>query len=114
MADDSKRDLPTLLLRRAMAMGKSQSPYISASELEQARREYESATAEANPLPGGISESQPIYVAIERAVVLGGEYRAEGTVYVVESDGRLKPIDGRELMALDSAYPNFVKKWRLE
>jgi hypothetical protein len=112
MADDSNHDLRSLLLRRTAAMAKMRSPYISASELEQARREYDNATAEANPLRAPISESQPIYVAIERAVVLGGAYKAEGTVYIVESDGRLKPIDGRELTALDSTYPNFVKGWR--
>jgi len=54
------------------------------------------------------------FAVTERAVVLGGAYKAEGTVYIVESHGRLKPIDGRELAALDSTYPNFVKEWRLK
>ena len=36
----------------------------------------------------------PTFVAIERATVLGAEHRVEGKIYIVESDGRLKPIDG--------------------
>jgi hypothetical protein len=39
----------------------------------------------ASPVP-----DEPIYIAAERATVLGGEYRAEGNIYIVEHDGRLK------------------------
>jgi hypothetical protein len=55
----------------------------------------------------------PIYVAIERAVVLGREYCVEGSIYIVEPDGRLKPVDGRDLTELDKTYPNFIIGWHL-
>jgi hypothetical protein len=53
------------------------------------------------------------YIAIERAVSLGSDYQVEGKVYVLEPDGRLKPIDGKELIELHAEYPNFVKGWKL-
>jgi hypothetical protein len=55
----------------------------------------------------------PVYVAIERAVVLGSEETVDGNVFLVEPDRRLRPISGRDLVALDRDFPNFVRRWRL-
>jgi hypothetical protein len=60
------------------------------------------------------SASPQIYVGIEQAVVLGGQHQVEGKLYTVQSDGCLKPIDGRELVELARAYPTFVKSWSLD
>jgi hypothetical protein len=58
----------------------------------------------------------PTYVGIERAVTLGPHLRrpVEGQVYIEQSDGSLKPINGKELADLIHKYPRFVKHWRLE
>jgi hypothetical protein len=58
----------------------------------------------------------PTYVGVERATILGPDplRPVEGQVYVVQSDGSLRPINGKELVALFSKYPGFVKRWRLE
>ena len=58
----------------------------------------------------------PTYVGIERAVILGPDLRRpiEGQVYIKQSDGSLRPINGKELIDLCTKYPGFVKSWRLE
>src|SRR5574338_767455 len=60
------------------------------------------------PKPKPIFSSVPIYVAIERALVLGSEEIVDGNVFLVEPDRRLKPISGKDLVALDRDCPNFV------
>jgi hypothetical protein len=60
-----------------------------------------------------LAEHRRSYVAIERAVVLGSEYEVEGRIFIVEHDGRLRPIDGKELSRLYANYPNFVRGWKL-
>ena len=58
----------------------------------------------------------PTYVGIEQAVILGPDLRrrVEGQVYIAQSDGSLRPINGKELIDFFSEYPRFVKGWRLE
>jgi hypothetical protein len=58
----------------------------------------------------------PTYVGVERATILGPELRrpVEGQLYVAQSDGSLKPINGKELADLSFKYPGFVKHWRLD
>ena len=64
--------------------------------------------------PKPLFPSTPTYVGIERAVVLGSERPFEGRVFIAEPDGRLKPIDGKDLAALHRDFPNFVRRWRLD
>ena len=58
----------------------------------------------------------PTYVGVERATILGPDLRrpVEGQVYIAQSDGSLRPINGKELIDLFSKYPGFVKHWRLD
>jgi hypothetical protein len=58
----------------------------------------------------------PTYVGIERATILGPDLRKpeEGQVYIAQSDGSLRPMNGKELVDLFSNYPAFVKGWRPE
>ena len=58
----------------------------------------------------------PTYVGIERAMILGPNLRkpVEGQIYIAQSDGSLRPLNGKELIDLLSKYPGFVKRWRLE
>jgi hypothetical protein len=48
-------------------------------------------------------------------MILGPDLRrpVEGQVYIAQSDGILRPINGKELIDLFSKYPGFVKSWRL-
>jgi hypothetical protein len=65
------------------------------------------------PKPKPLFPSTPVYVGIERAMVLGSDQRFEGKVFIVEPDGRLKPIDGKDLVALHRDFPNFVRQWKI-
>jgi hypothetical protein len=58
----------------------------------------------------------PTFVGIERAVILGPDLRRpiEGQVYIAQSDGSLRPINGKELIDLFTKHPGFVKSWRPE
>jgi hypothetical protein len=49
-------------------------------------------------------------------MILGPDLRrpVEGQIYIAQSDGSLRPINGEELIDLFSKYPGFVKGWRLE
>jgi hypothetical protein len=47
-------------------------------------------------------------------LILGKGEPVEGKVFVLETDGRLRPIDGADLLDLHQAFPNFVKHWRLD
>ncbi|HVT56754.1 MAG TPA: hypothetical protein VHD34_12015 [Xanthobacteraceae bacterium] len=64
--------------------------------------------------PKPLFPSTPTYVGIERAIVLGSEQSFEGKVFLAEPDGRLKPIDGKDLVALHRDFPNFVRRWKLD
>lgn len=79
---------------------------ISAENLQRVR-------AGLSPAKPPVFSPVPVYVAIEQALVLGSEKQMEGTVYRLEPDGTLRPIDGRDLVTISNAYPNFIKKWRL-
>ena len=63
--------------------------------------------------PRPLFSSVPTYVGIERAVVLGSEQSFEGKVFIAEPDGRLKPVDGKDLVALHRDFPNFVRQWKI-
>lgn len=55
------------------------------------------------------------FVGIERVVKIGkvkGNY--EGSIFIEESDGRLRPVNGQELNYIAENYPTFLKNWRLD
>ncbi|MGI8524744.1 MAG: hypothetical protein ACR2K5_00945 [Pseudolabrys sp.] len=61
-----------------------------------------------------MSAGDLIFVAIERARVLGGAgHSVEGRVYRIREDGALQPINGLELIELHRRFPNFVRSWKL-
>jgi hypothetical protein len=65
------------------------------------------------PKTKSLFSSIPAYVAIERAIVLGSERIFDGSVFLLEPDGRLMPVDGGHLAALHRDFPNFVRNWKL-
>ena len=82
------------------------SPDTAAEDLKRVRDRLPRA-------PKPVFWSTPTYVAIERALVLGKGHPVEGNVYMVEPDGRLKPVSGHDLAELHKTYPNFTELWRL-
>ena len=60
-------------------------------------------------------ELSSIYVAVEKARVIGNATRqVVGNIYIEEPDGRLKPLTGDDLADLEERHPGFAKNWRLE
>lgn len=109
MADQPEKkeeDSPALrILRKVIADERMTAEDISAEDLKRARKGLP-------PADKSDAASTPIYVVIEKDFALGGPSLA-GKIYVVEADGRLKPIDGHDLVELHKHYPNFVRGYRL-
>lgn len=58
--------------------------------------------------------SAPAIVLIERVRSAGRLSKAiEGSVYIEEPDGRLRPANGEDLRQAEERFPGFIKNWKL-